>query len=153
MDDFHALHRDAPRILEDLSVLGGKKIRGIFLELSKRTDSQELYKTFIRVLGKGGENLSIRRISCFGDTEGKTRIIGILDYWSQTVLRPIHDGLAAILKRIPEDCTFDQSSFIAKLPKEGPFYSFDLHAATDRLPVEMQEDILSSIIGGERARA
>lgn len=95
----------------------------------------------------------LRSLSSFGDSEGKTRTIGILDYWSQTVLKPIHDHLAAILNKIPEDCTFSQESFIKKLPVNRTYYSFDLTNATDRLPIEIQLDIISSIIGPERAKA
>lgn len=51
-----------------------------------------------------------RKLSHFGDLEGKTRTIGILDYWSQTALKPLHDKLMFILKGIKEDCTFDQGS-------------------------------------------
>lgn len=32
----------------------------------------------------------IRKLSDFGDLEGKTRIIGVIDYFSQSTLKPIH---------------------------------------------------------------
>lgn len=56
-----------------------------------------------------------------------------------------------ILSKIPEDCTTDQKSFRAKLPKSGPYYSMDLTTATDRLPIVHQKDILAAIIGTERS--
>jgi hypothetical protein len=34
---------------------------------------------------------TIRRLSLIKSFEGKTRIIAILDYWSQTVLKPLHN--------------------------------------------------------------
>jgi hypothetical protein len=53
----------------------------------------------------------LRKLSNFGDIEGKTRIIGVLDYFSQSVLRPIHSWLFSTLKRIPQDFTFNQGGF------------------------------------------
>jgi hypothetical protein len=55
---------------------------------------------------------SFRKISYFPDKEGKTRVIAILDYWSQTALRPLHDHLNKVLRRLGRvDCTFNQSAF------------------------------------------
>lgn len=86
-------------------------------------------------------------MSLFGDKEGKTRVIGILDYWSQCVLKGIHKDLERFLSKIPEDCTFDQTVWFSKLPTDQTFYSFDLSNATDRLPVKHQRDIIEIIYG------
>lgn len=91
-----------------------------------------------------------RRITAISDVEGKTRVIGVLDYWSQTVLKPLHDRLMSLLKKIPQDCTFDQGSFLSKLrkPDDEPFYySFDLTNATDRLPLELQKTVIGRVLG------
>lgn len=53
----------------------------------------------------------IRKIVAIPDMEGKSRVIAILDYWSQTALRPLHKFLFGILRRIPQDCTFNQGAF------------------------------------------
>jgi len=87
-----------------------------------------------------------RKLSLLQDYEGKTRTIGIGDYWTQTVLVPLHRHLNGILAKIKEDCTFDHSSFKSKLPKVGPYYSFDLTNATDRLPLELQKTIIKWIV-------
>jgi hypothetical protein len=51
-----------------------------------------------------------------------------------------------VLKGIPQDGTFDQHKPLKDLcsrnGKKGLYYSFDLSAATDRLPIDIQEDIL-----------
>lgn len=57
------------------------------------------------------------------------------------------------LRRIKSDCTFNQESFYSKLPSSGPYYCFDLHAATDRMPLLLQVKVLSAIIGEEKAEA
>jgi len=82
-------------------------------------------------------NGRFRRLSSFPDKEMKVRVIGILDYWSQTVLKPVHEYMFNVLRKIPQDCTFNQGSFMTKLPTEGPYYSIDLSAATDRFPMEL----------------
>jgi len=81
-----------------------------------------------------------RKISAISDQEGKTRVIAILDYWSQCSLRGLHRSLYRVLKRIPQDCTFNQGGFKDKMkdwPQGHAFYSVDLTNATDRFPMEL----------------
>jgi len=90
---------------------------------------------FFRVTGR-----RFRKIAAIPSQEGKTREVAILDYWSQTALRGLHRYLFGILKKIPQDCTFDQGSFKEKFDlqsKGDPFYSVDLTAATDRFPIDL----------------
>jgi hypothetical protein len=96
---------------------------------------------------------SFRKLSYFSDKEGKTRVIAILDYWSQTALRPLHDTLNGILRRIKTDCTFNQNHFTSVLSHLRPFYSLDLSNATDRMPIALQRRVISRLIGEERAMA
>lgn len=93
-----------------------------------------------------------RKLSYFSDKEGKTRVIGILDYWTQTALRPLHFHLMDILKGIKTDCTFNQANF-SKWLSLGPYHSLDLSAATDRMPLSLQKRVISIVIGEERAEA
>lgn len=58
----------------------------------------------------------------------------------------MHDKLNAILKRIEQDCTFNQSRFLEVIPK-GPYYSLDLTAATDRMPIAVQRRVISLVFG------
>lgn len=70
--------------------------------------------------------------------------MALFDYWSQTALKPCHDELFKILKRIPQDMTFNQDAFrevTQKWPR-GFRYSVDLTAATDRFPVDLITDLL-----------
>lgn len=75
------------------------------------------------------------------------RIFAILDAWTQSLLYPLHEALFEILKQIPSDGTFNQLKPVEKLLSRGlkELYSFDLSAATDRLPIELQKDILSTL--------
>jgi hypothetical protein len=86
---------------------------------------------------------TFRKITAIPDKEGKTRVIAIGDYMSQTVLKPFHTYLFSVLRRIKQDCTFDQSSFLGKMDiNKGPFYSMDLSNATDRFPIIAILDLL-----------
>lgn len=74
------------------------------------------------------------------------RTVAILDYWSQSQLRPIHQVLADILRRLPQDCTFDQSRFVSALAR-GTTPGFPVSEfLTDRdfgvLPVLDDQDVL-----------
>jgi hypothetical protein len=99
------------------------------------------------------KNSQVRKLSALEDKEGKTRTIGIFDYWSQTVLKPLHDSLMGGLKRIRNDCTFNQGSFRNNLPSEGPYFSIDLKDATDRFPISLQKRILSIATSKEYAES
>jgi len=94
----------------------------------------------------------VSKLSIVSQPEGKDRIIAILDYWSQSSLKPLHDRIFSILKKIPGDCTFNQGSPRMYL-KTGPYYSLDLTAATDRFPVKFQEFVLSIAIDPEYSKA
>jgi hypothetical protein len=116
---------------ESIKFLGGDR-------LSFRMSTLEKYIVFFypffRVVGR-----KYRKISAIPSHEGKTREVAILDYWSQTCLRGLNQYLFKCLRRIPQDCTFNQGSFLDKLSWEDgePFYSVDLTAATDRFPIDL----------------
>jgi hypothetical protein len=97
-----------------------------------------------------------RKIVGIPDLEGKTRVIAILDYWSQTALRPLHQFLFRVIRLIPQDMTFNQGSFVEEVRKWGggcTLYSVDLTAATDRFPVRLIQLLLEGYFGREFAQA
>jgi hypothetical protein len=94
-----------------------------------------------------------RRLSLIKDKEAKMRVVAILDYWTQTCFEPLHKAEFRLLKSLRPDCTFNQGGFRTKLPRSGPYYSMDLTAATDRLPVEIQEKVLAELVSIEYAAA
>jgi len=66
-------------------------------------------------------------------------------------LHPFHKDLFKSLRNLDEDGTFDQDKPLRLLMKKvGPnqkVYSFDLSAATDRLPIKLQSQIISLLTG------
>lgn len=103
----------------------------------------------IKVLG-GSLSLCIAKLGVVHDQSGKARIVGITNYWIQVILKPLHDAILSNLRNIPMDGTFDQIAPIKRLMSlvepGQKLYSFDLSSATDRLPVEIQADILNLLI-------
>jgi hypothetical protein len=89
------------------------------------------------------------RISTKQEPAGKVRVFAIVDYWSQVALKPLHDYVMDILRELPTDGTFDQLSplrrLLKKVPMDRTIYSYDLSAATDRLPVRVQELLLKEM--------
>lgn len=61
------------------------------------------------------------------------------------MLKPIHDHVFDILKTIPNDGCFDQVKPLQRLMAKGhkDVFSFDLSAATDRLPILLQVQVIS----------
>jgi len=94
-----------------------------------------------------------RKISWFPDKELKTRVVAIGDFWSQTALIPLHQYLFRQLRKIPQDCTFAQSSFKDKVKDWTEFYSIDLSNATDRFPIYLITLVLMGRFPKEYCRA
>lgn len=139
-------------LIADIKLLGGDKLSSVIDKLLSKTLGDysivDIWSTIFKARSR-----TFRKISYFSDKEGKTRVIAILDYWSQTCLRPLHDSLNRILKRIPSDCTFNQNHFLSCLPSKGPYHSLDLSNATDRMPLRVQMRVVSKVIGEERTVA
>lgn len=133
------------QLREDIYLLGGSKLRTVMEGLYGATSSRpSIVHIWSRIFPS--KTSSLRRISYFSDKERKTRVIAILDYWSQTALRPLHDRLNSILKKLKCDCTFNQNHFLSCLPSQGPYYSIDLSNATDRMPISLQKRVLAFVV-------
>jgi len=87
------------------------------------------------------------------------RLFAMVDIFTQWVLSPLHLALFDILKRIPQDGTFDQTKPIKRLVSvcktkgQRHVYSYDLSAATDRLPVVVQMLLLTVFAGKQYAES
>ncbi|AAN05635.1 putative RNA-dependent RNA polymerase [Gremmeniella mitovirus S1] len=81
-------------------------------------------------------------LSLIYDPECKVRIVAMLDYTTQLFLRPIHNDLFKLLKKLPQDRTFTQNPLNDWEDNEHSFWSIDLTAATDRFPISLQRRLL-----------
>jgi hypothetical protein len=88
----------------------------------------------------------VGRLALKEEAAGKVRVFAMVDPWTQWALKPLHRKLFRILSRMITDGTFDQMKPLKRLPfGEGPVYSLDLSAATDRLPIWLQTKLISSM--------
>lgn len=99
------------------------------------------------------KSIPLGRLGVVYNQAGKARVVAMTNYWIQIGLYPLHENIFNFLKKLKTDGTFDQRAPVKELlMKEIPeFHSYDLTAATDRLPVQLQESILSTYIGSFRA--
>jgi hypothetical protein len=89
--------------------------------------------------------IHLNRLSVVKNVTGKSRVIGITNYWFQLGLYPLHKEIFRFLGSLPTDGTFDQTRpiFSEHLKKCDELHSLDLSSATDRLPIDLQEQIIS----------
>lgn len=124
-----------------------RKLKGSFVN----TGSLSLKKTL--------QNLPDYRLTPIGqlsfkkEAAGKLRVFAMVDPWTQSILAPLHDSLFRILGNLPNDGTMDQEAAFAraqqKAAQSGCCYGYDLSAATDRLPIDIQVSILVSLTKSE----
>jgi hypothetical protein len=111
-----------------------------------------------------GSNLVLGRLHTIPEAAGKVRVVAMVTWWVQCLLYPLHEWLFnRVLAVIPQDGTHNQTKPLGPLCEEiskhldstgkAYVYSYDLKAATDRIPVDLQVLILKTLIGGPLARA
>ena len=138
-------------LYDDIAVVGGPKLAAYIRHFSKVVPVAETLRSILSLLPVTDSEPMVRKLAAFGDKEGKTRIVGICDYWTQAACKPLHEALARILRALETDCTFNQQKASEASAFLGPYYSYDLTSVTDRMPLFVQRRIVASIIGVERA--
>jgi hypothetical protein len=139
-----------PEMLESIRVIGGPKLHSLATRLVQLyLIIPSFFDRFVAITG----SRTLRKITCIQDLEGKTREVAIGDYFTQAALRPLHHYLFRQLRRINQDCTFDQTKLFSsiKCDKGSSFHSVDLTAATDRFPIAIQKELLDVWFGSEYA--
>lgn len=141
------------RMLQDAYELGLRLEKPISFvgKLSQRTfevRSPLRFKDSILAHGEG-PGLALSQFAVKHEAAGKIRLFALLDSITQSVLAPLHQAMFAILKSIPNDGTFNQEASIkrsqGKAINANCAFSFDLTAATDRLPVVMTAFLIEGI--------
>nr|UPW42134.1 MAG: putative RNA dependent RNA polymerase [Guangxi sediment mito-like virus 2] len=133
-----------------------------FIKVSGWEDSrfaQVLFKTLDQV--KGWQSLVnplvLGKLHEKEEAAGKIRVFAITDIITQGLLKPLHKFLFSLLRNLETDGTFDQTKpakRLLELKREGVlkhhrFYSYDLSAATDRLPLDFQKQVLTLLFGNK----
>lgn len=96
------------QLVQSIILLGGVKLSSF---IRTALDSVSLVKPLDISKGDISSAYPLRRLAYFADKEGKSRVIAILDYFSQTVLKGLHSYLFRALRKIPQDMTFNQGAF------------------------------------------
>jgi hypothetical protein len=109
-------------------------------------------KRQIKLFRKGTLNdLMPGRLVGIPEPAGKMRVIALVDAWTQSVFEPLHEYLFDVLRTLPNDGTFDQVASFERVQRKSleaeGIYCADLSAATDRLPLLLQEELLNKLFG------
>jgi hypothetical protein len=101
-----------------------------------------------RFRGETG-SLNIGKLGVVYDQAGKARVVAATNWWIQSCLSGLHESIFDHLKSLKTDGTFDQDGcfdrFISAVKPGTTMSGFDLSAATDRLPIDLQVDVLNAL--------
>jgi hypothetical protein len=123
-----------------------KSSEGNFAGLRKKT-IRELLEGVAKA--SVATQLPIGKLGFKLEAAGKVRVFAMVECWTQWLLFPLHSFIFKLLGRMPTDGTMDQLAPIDRLRDLGhtKFWCYDLSAATDRLPVDIQANILNYLFG------
>jgi len=156
---------------DDLLAAASRDAKSVFtraldmiLSLTEREDDEERVKeTSFLQLSSWSRYLVLGRLHAIPEPAGKVRVVAMVTWWVQCLLYPLHSELFKRLALIPQDGTHDQRKPLVLLANEvkrmleatgqAHVYSFDLKAATDRIPIDLQVRLLSDLLGGPLARS
>jgi hypothetical protein len=90
------------------------------------------------------------KLSAKDEPAGKVRIFAMIDPWTQSILKPLHNVIFNLLERLPNDAMRDQQAAVqramSKATASNQSFGYDLSAATDRLPLDFQISILNTVL-------
>jgi hypothetical protein len=125
---------------------GVKSANDLFSIISKEGVERPMYKSsyLYRYFGLSTakyrfRNPTLQRLHNLYEAAGKVRTIAIVDYWTNFVLKPLHDWMFDLLKLFPQDATFDQEGKVREFAGRDykEVYSYDLKSATDLIPLAL----------------
>jgi hypothetical protein len=123
------------------------------LKFSVKVD-WDLIQSKFKGLKSADFRLGNRKFLRIHDPEAKVRIVGCYDYISQLALTPYSEWAFDTLRNeFPKDRTFTQDPVINDKLDSESYHSFDLSAATDRFPIELQVQLLAEMAGPGFANA
>jgi hypothetical protein len=134
-------------------LLGVKSANDLFTVLQGNVEkpafsSNYLYRYFgLNTQGYRFSNPTLQRLHNLYEAAGKVRTIAIVDYWTNFVLKPLHDWMFDILALLPQDATFDQEGKVREFASRGytEVYSYDLKSATDLIPFALYKALFGWI--------
>lgn len=109
------------------------------LQEKESTSPVRFLKSLLGANLEDTKELCLARLHKLYEAAGKVRVIAIVDYWTNAVLKPVHDWMFSVLERLPQDATFDQNGRTREFAARGytDVYSLDLKSATDLIPIAL----------------
>jgi len=107
-----------------------------------------LIEKFAKIPGYGAGKLG--KLALKEEAAGKIRVFAMADAFTQWALYPLHHRIMSMLRSWPQDGTFDQLAPVRRLlarKEVSGLWSYDLSAATDRLPLQFQKIVLQPVLG------
>jgi hypothetical protein len=91
---------------------------------------------------------TLQRLHNLYEAAGKVRTIAIVDYWTNFVLKPLHDWMFKVLTLLPQDATFNQEGRVRDFASRGyrEIWSYDLKSATDLIPLAIYRKLFSIVL-------
>jgi len=133
-----------PNLMRNLAELGDQLVLAGLMKLPKHQSLKSENAIF------NYDSLVSGQLALKSEPAGKVRVFAMVDSVTQSVLNPLHQHLFSILRLLPNDGTFDQQASVTrsmeKAKLSGMAYSFDLSAATDRLPAKLSAAILENLV-------
>jgi len=150
----HNLWSTHPLVMfRSMSALVGSKVFEPFQILAqsyfpKLQEFADMWRENEHLVQMTKPGLPLGKLSFKEEAAGKLRVFALVDNFTQWLLYPLHKMIFVILKRIPMDGTFNQLRPVHRLLNKGfkEFYSLDLSAATDRLPLSIQSELLNRLV-------
>lgn len=150
-------HVDALAVINDSEVCKNMKR---FAALSDNESLMDLVKDLSQLPQSRDWNPKpcCSRIGILNQPENKLRVVAIIDYWSQTLLKPLHKKLQKVALKVPCSYYEDQDAGrelcreFTRDQKADPV-SYDATDFTDRFPRLIQEAVLSVLFNEEFARS
>jgi hypothetical protein len=94
-------------------------------------------------------HLVLGKLGVVYNQAGKARVVAATNWWYQSAFAGLHESIFQLLKGISQDGTHDQETCFNKFLTRSDFREnltgFDLSAATDRLPIDLQIQILNEL--------
>jgi hypothetical protein len=144
-----AAHNHLHLILDFLRLSGNNHLAGFINYIVKHVP---LFTDLVLRDALGTLDRPIGKLKTKKEAAGKVRVFAMVDVWTQSALKPLHEMLFSFLKTLPNDGTFDQNKSVErcfiKVAATGKSFGYDLSAATDRLPIVLQTRIIDKIIPG-----
>lgn len=145
-------HDHLPLVVDFLRLSGNNTVAGFIIYIAKylftMKDTMPINGNLFQLLLRK----DIGKLSLKKEAAGKVRVFAMVDVWTQSALRPLHDMLFAFLRSLPNDGTFDQNASVKRCMTKSMLtnksFGYDLSAATDRLPLVIQSGIIDKILPG-----